>query len=115
MNIKRIAVLGGSGFVGVSLCNRLAKDGYSLKVLTRNRQKRRENLILLPDLDLVQADIHDPAALTGQLADCDAVVNLVGILNERGRSGAGFQHAHRALAERYWRPASATASAEFCR
>ena len=38
MLIKRIAILGGSGFVGRSLCNRLSRDGYELKVLTRNRE-----------------------------------------------------------------------------
>ena len=31
-------------------------------------------------------------------ADCDAAVNLVGILNEAGHRGAGFEHAHTELA-----------------
>ncbi|MDX1562208.1 MAG: complex I NDUFA9 subunit family protein, partial [Gammaproteobacteria bacterium] len=34
------------------------------------------------------------------LRGCDAVVNLVGILNERGHDGSGFVHAHVALAEK---------------
>ncbi len=59
MLIKKIAILGGSGFVGQSLCNRLSEDGYKLKVPTRNREYSRENLILLPNLELVETDIHN--------------------------------------------------------
>ena len=100
MSIKRIAILGGSGFVGHSLCNRLAKEGYAMKVLSRSREYNRNNLILLPGLDLVQTDIHDQAQLSHHLADCDAVINLVGILNEKGKSGKGFQHVHVDLVEK---------------
>ena len=34
MLIKRIAILGGTGFVGRSLCNRLSQEGYELKFYT---------------------------------------------------------------------------------
>ena len=51
MLIKKIAILGGTGFVGQSLCNRLSEDGYELKVPTRNREYNREDLILLPNLE----------------------------------------------------------------
>ncbi len=94
MLIKRIGILGGTGFVGQSLCNRLSAHGYELKVLTRSREYNRDNLILLPGLDLVQADVHDQVQLNLHLADCDAVINLIGILNEKGNSGKGFKQAH---------------------
>ncbi len=100
MLIKRITILGGSGFVGRSLCNRLVKDGYELKVLTRNREYHRENLILLPNLDLVQVDVHDQEQLIQHLRGSDAVINLIGILNEKGRDGTGFEYAHVRLAEK---------------
>jgi NADH dehydrogenase len=45
-------------------------------------------------VELRQADIHDRAALEIELKGADAVINLVGILNESGRKGAGFQEAH---------------------
>ena len=99
MLIKRIALLGGAGFVGRSLCNRLTEEGYALRVLTRNREYNRENMILLPELDLVQTDVHNPERLRQHLAGCDAVINLIGILNEKGNDGAGFERAHVTLAE----------------
>jgi nucleoside-diphosphate-sugar epimerase len=98
--IKRIAILGGTGFVGHSLCNRLSRDGYELKVLTRSREYNRDNLILLPDLDLVEANVHDPEQLKYHLADCDAVINLIGILNEKGNKGHGFRSVHVELVEK---------------
>ena len=98
MQIRTIGILGGTGFVGRTLANRLARDGYRLRVLTRRRDSHKDNLILLPDLDLVETNIHDPEQLKTALAGCDAVINLVGILNERGRKGAGFRAVHVQLA-----------------
>jgi len=100
MIIKKIGILGGSGFVGATLANHLSAEGHKLKVLTRNREANRHNMILLPQLDLVQTDIHDQEALSAGLSDCDVVVNLVGILNERGRKGSGFHKAHVELTDK---------------
>ena len=94
MLIKKIAILGGTGFVGQSLCNRLSKDGYMLKVPTRNREYNRDNLILLPNLELIETDIHNSDDLKELLIDCDAVINLVGILNEKRNNGKGFRKVH---------------------
>jgi uncharacterized protein YbjT (DUF2867 family) len=94
MNIKKICILGGSGFVGHTLANRLSAAGYQVKVLTRKREAHRQNLIVLPELELVETDIHNQTNLNHHFAGCDAVINLVGILNESGRKGAGFHHAH---------------------
>ncbi|MGH8569326.1 MAG: NAD-dependent epimerase/dehydratase family protein [Gammaproteobacteria bacterium] len=60
--IKRIAILGGTGFVGRHLANRLSKARYRLKVLTRRRE-RHPDLLVIPTLDLVEADVHDPGPL----------------------------------------------------
>ena len=58
---------------------------------TRRRERAR-HLILLPTVDVVEADIHDPATLAALVRGADAVVNLVGILNETGRDT--FARAH---------------------
>lgn len=99
MPIRKICILGGSGFVGRTLANRLTRDNHQLRILTRDRESRRQELILLPTTELIRADVHDPAQLREQLSDCDTVINLVGILNERGRDGSGFHRAHVKLTE----------------
>ncbi|HXC41434.1 MAG TPA: complex I NDUFA9 subunit family protein [Burkholderiales bacterium] len=96
--MSRILVLGGSGFVGRSVVRRLAAEGHSVIVPTRRRE-RAKRLILLPTVDVVQADIHDQAVLARLARGCDAVINLVGTLHSPARSagkpyGAEFERVH---------------------
>jgi len=92
-----IGILGGTGFVGRHLANRLARDGHRVRILTRRREKHRE-LLVIPTCELVEADVHDQDTLNAKLAGCDVAINLVGILNARGGKGNGFVHAHTELA-----------------
>ena len=85
--MSRFLVLGGSGFVGRHLVHALSQEGHLVVVPTRRRE-RAKHLILLPTVDVVEADVHDPASLARLAGGCDAVVNLVGIL--QGRSGSPY-------------------------
>ncbi|MBS4098047.1 MAG: complex I NDUFA9 subunit family protein [Sulfuricella sp.] len=91
MEIRSVCILGGSGFVGSHLVNQLYKEGYALRVLTRNAHKCRD-LGVMPEVEVHEANIHDPAHLAHEFAGMDAVVNLVGILHERNRGD--FERAH---------------------
>jgi NADH dehydrogenase len=96
---RSICVLGGTGFIGRALVARLAADGHSVKVLTRDRT-RNGDLRILPTVRLTHADVHDEATLEREFAGCDVVVNLVGILNERRPgpgSGGEFRRVHTEL------------------
>lgn len=92
MEIKNVCVIGGSGFVGGHIVHQLSAKGIRVRVPTRNRE-RHKSLIVLPTVDVVQADIHDPATLNRLLGGMDAVINLVGILHETG-GGNDFQRVH---------------------
>jgi NADH dehydrogenase len=81
MNHGTIVVLGGGGFVGRHLVARLAAAGNRVVVPTRSRERAR-HLILLPTVDVVEADVHDPATLARLLRGAAVAINLVGILNE---------------------------------
>ena len=94
-----VCVLGGTGFVGRTLAARLTRAGFAVRIPTRSRQKARK-LLVLPGLDLVNADVHDPKQLAAVLRGADTAINLIGILNERGHDGSGFRHAHVELAEK---------------
>ena len=89
----KIAVAGGSGFLGRNLLPLLTDAGYRCTVLTRDPEKCRD-IRLLPGVHLQRANLHDVEALSQLLSGHDAVINLVGILNESGRAGKGFQKAH---------------------
>ena len=90
-----ICVLGGTGFVGTELVTRLALDGHWVRVPTRN-PARALRLRVLDTVELRVADVHSPSALGQLFAGCDAVINLVGILNPSGRST--FEYVHTQLA-----------------
>jgi NADH dehydrogenase len=92
-----VVVLGGTGFVGRHLVPRLAAAGHRVCVLSRNRERHRE-LAVLPGVTLVSVDPYSVEALAPRLRGADAVINLVGILNEPGFGGRGFRRAHVELA-----------------
>ena len=90
--MKQLLLLGGTGFVGRSLCEVLARADPALRVVVPSRRpERAKRLAPLPALQLVRADVHDEAQLEALLDGCDAVVNLVAILHG---SAAAFERAH---------------------
>jgi uncharacterized protein YbjT (DUF2867 family) len=90
------AVLGGTGFLGTRLVARLIKDGHRVTVLSRDREQHK-HLLVLPGLTLENCDVYEEAQLSERFRGKDVVINLVGILNERGFGGGGFRRAHTEL------------------
>jgi len=86
-----LCVLGGTGFVGSNLVNRLADEGYQVRVLTRHRERHRE-LLVRPNVDLIEANINEVDVLRHHFKGCHAVINLAAILNEQKRGD--FQNLH---------------------
>ena len=95
MNPRRVVIIGGTGFIGSTIANRLSQAGVPTLIPTR-RRSRAGHVLLLPTVDAIEADVHDPATLAGVIAGADAVVNTVGILHSRSGSpyGADFARAH---------------------
>jgi len=96
MKLLSIVILGGTGFLGTRLVARLIKDGHRVTALSRDREQHK-HLLVLPGLTLENCDVYDEAQLSEHFRGKDVIVNLVGILNERGFGGAGFRRAHTEL------------------
>ncbi len=84
---KLITVFGGSGFIGRHLVRHLARDGWRVRVAVRDIAKAA---FLKPAGDLGQisllpTSILDPASVAAAVQGADAVVNLVGVLYQRGK------------------------------
>jgi uncharacterized protein YbjT (DUF2867 family) len=87
-----LVVTGGTGFVGRQVCTLLAEQqpATRLRVPTR-RLAHGQALAGLPNVELIECDVHDPAAQAGLLAGADALVHLVAILHG---SAADFGRVH---------------------
>jgi uncharacterized protein YbjT (DUF2867 family) len=77
--IDRVLVLGGSGFVGRHLVAQLVRRGVKVTVPSRRRE-RAKHLILLPTVDVVEADVNARGVLERLARGQHALVNLIGIL-----------------------------------
>jgi uncharacterized protein YbjT (DUF2867 family) len=104
-NPKQITIFGGTGFIGRHLVRRLAKTGAVIRVATRDAEKA---LLLKPMGDVgqivpVACNIRSDASVAAAIGHSDMVVNLLGILFEKGRNS--FQCVHVETAARIARMA----------
>lgn len=93
MKHNSICILGGSGFVGKQIASRLASMDRHVRILTRNRNNHRD-LLVLPKIELIETDVFDSTQLKKHINGMDAVINLIGILNEKQHNGDGFRKVH---------------------
>ena len=98
MRHSSILLIGGSGFIGTHIAARLAAAGKRVIVPTR-RYPRAKHLLVLPTVQIVEADVFDESTLGRLLTQVDAVINLIGVLHSRPGHpwGPAFEHAHVAL------------------
>jgi NADH dehydrogenase len=87
MAVRRITIFGGSGFIGRHLVRRLAERGDVLRIAVRDRDgagflKPMGNVGQIVPMRI---DLRDAALVQAAIQGADAVVNLVGILHERGK------------------------------
>ena len=81
-----VTVFGGSGFLGRHVVRALCRQGWRVRVATR-RPHLAGDVKLAGDVgqvQLVQANVRNRASIKRALENANAVINLVGILNERG-------------------------------
>jgi len=92
-----VCILGGTGFVGHHLANELVEQGHKVKILTRRRERHRE-LLVLPQIEVIEANVHDADVLRGHFTGCGTVINLIAILNETHRGD--FRKVHVELVQK---------------
>ena len=88
MDSKLVTVFGGSGFLGRHTVRALARAGWRIKVATRhpNRAFFLRPLGAVGQIDFVKCDVSDAEQVAQAVMGAQAVVNLTGILFEKGQS-----------------------------
>ena len=102
--MKKVLILGGTGFLGRHVCEQLTRLGVRVTVPTR-RARNASHIQMLPQVDVVEANVNDAATLTGLVAGHDAVVSLVGVLHG---NKARFERVHVALPQSLVKAMTAT-------
>jgi NADH dehydrogenase len=82
--MKRILLLGGTGFVGRHLCAALCRQGHAVTVATRRWTSARE-VQVWPRVTVQQVNVSDDAALNALVGGHDVVVNLIAVLHGNGQ------------------------------
>ena len=86
-----VFLTGGTGFVGTYVLRALVDSGHTARCLIRDAAPE---LVAMEEVETVKGDITDPRSLTGLLRGCDAVINLVGIIEEHPSRGVTFEAIH---------------------
>ena len=79
-------IAGGDGFVGHEIATLLKKSNRNVCLLSRHTRRHTDFTIVKTDYSTEDLAIH--------LKPADTVINLIGILNEKGFHGKGFDSAH---------------------
>lgn len=78
----KILIIGGSGFLGKHLISTLSKSGYQLRIPTRNRERAKGHIIIIPDTELIQFDLGKNLEFGELFRGIDIVINCLGILHK---------------------------------
>ena len=88
----RVAITGGTGFVGRHLARALVAEGHDVVLISRGIDSRDPSLLELPCIRLAAIGLDDQDALAESFEDCEAVAHCAGINRELGRQSYARVH-----------------------
>ncbi len=88
----RVFLTGASGYVGSYILRTLLARGHTPRCLVRG--SAADLAVTDPAIEPVQGDVTDPSSFAGAFDGCDAVIHLVGIIDERPAQGVTFERLH---------------------
>ncbi len=87
-----VFLTGATGFVGGHVLSALVRHGHRVRCLVRDPGERLSEAG--EAVEKTRGDITEPASLSGAMDGCEAVVHLVGIIEEKPSKGVTFERVH---------------------
>ena len=88
----KVALIGGTGYVGSYIIDELIKNGHTPRLLVRDGS---ESKVIQPEkCETINGDIDDAAALNETLEGCDAVIYLIALIRELPKQNLTNERLH---------------------
>ena len=88
----KIAVFGGTGFVGSYIVDELLNSGYNINILVRDGSE--DKIANIDKCNVIKGDIGNSDSISSTLQDCEAVIYNIGIIREFPSEGITFENLH---------------------
>ena len=85
----KVAVFGGTGFVGSYIVDELLNSGYDINILVRDGSEKK--IANIDKCNVINGDINDSESISNTLKDCEAVIYNIGIIREFQSEGITFK------------------------
>jgi len=88
----KVAVFGGTGFVGSYIIDELLNSKYDVNMLVRDGSENK--IANIDKYNVINGDINDSDAISNTLKDCETVIYNIGIIREFPSKGITFENLH---------------------
>lgn len=86
LSIMKIAITGGTGFIGGRLARALISEGHEAVLIARGKNREHPDLLKLPSVSFARCDIANLDEVRNALRGCEVVAHCAGINREKDQS-----------------------------
>lgn len=91
-SLEPVLVTGAAGFVGSYLCRYLHRHGVSVRAMVRDKSKAVD--LISVGIEVVEADLMDPASLEAAVQGCGSIMHIAAIFRQAGLPDETYRQAN---------------------
>jgi len=88
--MKKVLIIGGTGFLGLHLCRRLVDEGYDVTIIARDFSGVK-HLSFVSKVACINGSITDIEKINNVVAGKDYVINLATIIDKKVKEGIAIE------------------------
>ena len=90
-SLTKVAVFGGTGFIGSNIIEELVNTNYKPKALVRESSISK---LPIGNIEIIKGKIDDQKSIDSILQNSDVIIYAVGIIRENTKKGISFDKVH---------------------